>query len=202
MYCVGLTGSIASGKSTVATHFAALGIDVMSADKIARELVEPNQPALQQIIGHFGPSVLTPEGELNRRYLREHIINHPADRVWLEQCLHPLIRGRIQQAIQTCTSPYCIIEIPLLTDRTLYPYLNRVLLIEGVRESQITRLMKRDNSSREHAIAMLATTQADEQRRQAIADDKVINNGSLDALHEKINALHVRYLQISRSQTN
>ncbi len=195
MYCVGLTGSIASGKSTVAARFAALGMDVISADEIARALVKPGQPALQQIIDHFGTSVLTPTGELNRRYLREHILKHAADRVWLEQCLHPLIRECIQHAIQACKSPYCIIEIPLLTDRTLYPYLNRVLLVEGVRASQIARLMQRDHHSREQALAMLATTQADEPTRQAMADDRVLNDGSVDALHEKIDTLHAQYLR-------
>ena len=198
MYCVGLTGSIASGKSTIAAYFSALGIDVISADEIAKALVLPGQPALQQIIHHFGESVLTPEGELNRRHLREYIVKHPAERAWLEACLHPLIRQQIQHDVKACKSLYCIIEIPLLTDRALYPYLNRVLLVQGLREAQVTRLMKRDNQTREQSCAMLATTLRDEGKRQTIADDKIMNDGSVDALREKINALHVQYLQAAR----
>lgn len=198
MYCVGLTGSIASGKSTTASYFSALGVDVISADEIAKALVEPGQPALQDIIHHFGESVLTPTGELNRRNLRERIVKHPDERAWLEGCLHPLIRQQIERDISACKSPYCIIEIPLLTDRQHYPYLNRVLLIQGVREAQIQRLMARDNQTKEQAHAMLDTTHLDEDKRQAIADDKIINDGSAEALRAKIKAMHVRYLQMAQ----
>ena len=202
MYCVGLTGSIASGKSTVAACFAALGIDVISADAIAKALVKPGQPALQQIIHHFGEAILTPEGELNRRDLRERIVKQPVERAWLEACLHPLIRQQIQHDMNTCKPPYCIIEIPLLTDRSLYPYLNRVLLVQGIREAQITRLMGRDHQTREQAQAMLATTHNDEDKRQAIADDKIINDGSVDALREKVGTFHVQYLQAARDASS
>ena len=197
-YCIGLTGSIASGKSTVAACFAALGVDVISADAIAKALVEPGQPALQQIIEHFGEEVLTPQGELNRRDLRERIVKQPVERAWLEACLHQLSRQQIQHDIHQCKPPYCIIEIPLLTDRLHYPYLNRVLLVQGVRETQITRLIARDHQTREQACALLATTHQDEDKRQAIADDKIMNNGSMDALREKVSVLHAQYLNAMR----
>lgn len=197
-FCVGLTGSIASGKSTIATYFAQLGIDIINADHIAKALVQPGQPALHAIIKHFGATVLTSTGELNRAYLRELITNHPNQRTWLENLLHPLIRKQIQANIPFCTTPYCIIEIPLLTDKSAYPYLNRVLLVRADHELQIARIMTRDNSSREQAQAMLAATQADEDKRQAIADDTLINTGSIEALQQSVLMLHTRYTAESK----
>lgn len=196
MFCIGLTGTIASGKSTVAALFAKRGIDVINADHIAKMLVKRGQPALQQIIDHFGKSILTTEGELNRRHLRELIVNNTNKRIWLEELLHPLIRKQIQAEIDDCKSPYCIIEIPLLTDTTHYPYLNRVLLIQAHPEQQIMRLMTRDHSSREQACALLATTRADDIKRQAIANDILVNDGSLVSLREKVDTLHDEYLQL------
>jgi len=197
MYCIGLTGTIASGKSTVAAHFAKLGIDVINADHIARALVEPDQPAFQQILHHFGKSVLTADGNLNRRHLRELIVNHANERLWLENLLHPLIREQIQHDIGHCKSPYCVIEIPLLTDKSSYPYLNRVLLVTANAEQQVTRLMARDHSSREQASALLATTRADVDKRRAIADDVLINDGTVKALQNKVALLHRQYLKYS-----
>lgn len=195
MYCIGLTGSIASGKSTVAALFETLGIDVISADHIAKALVSTGQPALQQIINHFGTSVLTKEGELNRRYLREVIVTNAEDRLWLENLLHPLIREKIQQDIGHCKSRYCIIEIPLLTDKSIYPYLNRIVLVVADTETQITRIMSRDHCSREQACALLETTRADEDKRFAIADDIVVNDASIKTLQTQIEKLHANYLQ-------
>ena len=194
IYCIGLTGSIASGKSTVAAYFTQLGIDVISADDIARELVNRDQPALQQIIRHFGKSVLTKDGNLNRHHLRELIVNNAKDRLWLERLLHPRIREKIQQRIHQCKSPYCIIEIPLLIDKSDYPYLNRVILVLAEHEQQVTRIMARDHCSREQALAMLATTRADEDKRRGIADDVVVNDGALNTMKTQINTLHTQYL--------
>ena len=196
MYCIGLTGTIASGKSTVAALFATLGIDVINADHIAKALVNRDQPALQDIVNHFGKSVLRVNGELNRRHLRELIVNHPQERLWLEELLHPLIREQIQHSIGHCKSPYCIIEIPLLTDKSNYPYLNRILLVLADHEQQITRIMDRDHSTREQACAILATTFADENKRRLIADDVLVNDETVEALREKVNVLHAQYLSL------
>ena len=194
MYCIGLTGSIASGKSTVAAHFAQLGIDVISADHISRTLVNRDQPALQEITRHFGKSVLTQSGELNRRHLRELIINNANERVWLENLLHPLIREKIKQDIAHCKSAYCIIEIPLLTNKSVYPYLNRILLVLADPEQQITRIMARDHCSRDQASALLATTRADDDKRRLIADDIVVNDASMSLLQIQAEQLHAQYL--------
>ncbi len=194
MYCIGLTGTIASGKSTVASQFSGLGIDVISADLIAKKLTASDQPAFENIIKKFGPSVLAPTGELDRQHLRELIFNSTQDRSWLENLLHPLIREQIRHEIGRCQSPYCLIEIPLLTDKSDYPYLNRVLLVLADHEQQITRLGLRDNSSRQQTLAILKT-QADERTLRALANDVLMNDGSLDRLHEKIVQLHEQYLK-------
>ncbi len=194
MYCIGLTGSIGSGKSTVAKIFSQLGIDIISADHIAKALVEPGKPALEKIIQRFGPSIRLDNGELNRPHLRELIINHPDERVWLENLLHPLIRETIQQNIFDCKSPYCIIEIPLLTSTLNYPYLNRVLLILANPEQQVSRIQTRDLCSKEQASALLETTRTDDEKRLKIADDVMVNDGCVEVLQQQVLALHAKYL--------
>ncbi len=197
MFCIGLTGTIASGKTTVAARFASLGIDVIDADLLAHALVYRGMPAFMKIINHFGDSVLATNGELNRRHLRELIMNNADERAWLEGLLHPLIREQIQYDIAHCNSPYCIIEIPLLTDTSCYPYLNRVLLVLANTEQQISRLMARDHSSKEQACALLETTSAEDTKRLAIADDVLVNDGSVEALREKADLLHAQYLRLT-----
>lgn len=193
VYCVGLTGTIASGKSTVANCFSILGIDIISADAIAKSLTEKTQPAFQDIVHHFGHSILTPAGDLDRPKLRELIFKDPTERLWLEQQLHPLIKDEIKRQTETVTSPYCLIEIPLLTNRANYPYLNRVLFIEAHPTQQVTRCTARDNSAKQDTLAILAA-QPSTQQYLAIADDVLKNTGSLSALSNKVLALHKKYL--------
>ncbi len=193
MYCVGLTGTIASGKSAALTYFKTLGIDTLSADDIAKQLTRKDSPALTQICLHFGNKILTEKGDLNRRQLRNHIMNHPADRLWLENLLHPLIRQHIELNISQCLEPYCVIEIPLLNDRKTFPYLNRVLLITSEPQQQIDRLMARDNCSKTEALSLLEH-QKSNNNHATVADDILFNNGSIETFHNELNALHHRYL--------
>lgn len=197
MYCVGLTGSVASGKSTLSSFFKTQGIIIISADDIAKELTAANQPALRAIKNHFGPSIITPAGALNRAALREIIFNDPQQRLWLEQLLHPLIRDAIQMQANKADSPYCIIEIPLLTNKLDYPYLNRILLVLATPSQKIERLVERDNIKQELALNMLATQQDDLERKK-IADDVLINDGTLTELRKKMEALHHLYLSLSK----
>jgi len=187
-------GNIASGKSTVAAACKHLGITTISADQIAKELSAQGQPAQASMVAHFGDEIVTATGDLNRRLMRDIIFRDPAQRIWLEELLHPLIRLQIEQDIKNINSAYCLIEIPLLRDKAAYPYLNRILLVLAEREQQIIRLMNRDGSSREQALAILAT-QADEQSQRALADDIVFNNGSLGELELQVKALHEQYLK-------
>lgn len=194
MYCVGLTGTIASGKSLAIDYFHSKGIDTISADKIAKSLTQKGSPVLKRIIAHFGSDYLLTHGELDRRQLREHIIKHPNDKHWLEQLLHPLIRQDIESAIKGCKSPYCVIEIPLLLDRKPYPYLNRVLLITAERSVQIQRLMMRDQCTASEASAFI-DCQENNNTRRAIADDVIVNTGTVDVFYEQLEKLHLYYLK-------
>ena len=121
-YVIALTGTIASGKSTASDFFKQQGIDVISADIIARELTGKNTPALAAIVSHFGQSITTENNTLNRRVLRKKIMQHPDEKHWLEAYLHPQIRVAIEAALKHVTSPYAVVEIPLLTRREDFPY--------------------------------------------------------------------------------
>ena len=194
MFCVGLTGNIGSGKSVAAREFAALGADVVSADAISKALTAKGESAFDAIIKHFGPSVCTPSGELNRKHLRQIVFSKTKERIWLENLLHPLIRRELRLHLNRSKGPYCVMEIPLLNDRTSYPYLSRVLLILSTKEQQIERLTARDKSSEEEASAILAT-QAKEDTLRALADDVVLNTGSLLSFKDAISALNQLYLR-------
>ena len=115
-YTVALTGGIGSGKSTVADAFAQLGVKVIDADVIARQVVEPGTPALQAIVGHFGPQMIAPDGTLNRRLLREKIFAHVEEKAWLNALLHPLIQQETRRQMQAATSPYLLWVVPLLVE--------------------------------------------------------------------------------------
>ncbi|CAM2836451.1 dephospho-CoA kinase [Legionella steigerwaltii] len=198
VYCVGLTGDIASGKTTVAELFSKLGIEVIHADKISRELTQKNKAAYSKILEHYGRRVLKEDDELDRSKLREIIFSDHKEREWLEQLLHPLIRQEIKKRVDACITPYCIIEIPLLITKQTYPYINRTLLVCAPKETQISRLMQRDQSSKEQAQAILST-QPDINKRLENADDKIVNNMGIEQLTKRVNDLHYRYLQESKN---
>lgn len=194
MYCIGLTGNIASGKSTVITCFESLGIEIISADKIARQLTEPKTPAFDTISNYFGSSSLHSDGSLNRNFLRSVIFKNKEKRIWLENLLHPLIREKIYlQAINT-VSAYCVLEIPLLLNRNDYPYINRILVVLSDVKVQLNRVMQRDNCHLAQAQAILAT-QPNELERRKIADDLITNNTTLDVLKKQVAELHQVYLK-------
>ena len=183
--CIGLMGQIASGKSTVAAYFKELGINVISADEIARELTAKNNPAFDAILEHFGSSIQTANGDLDRKKLRALIFKNKAQRLWLENLLHPLIRHEIEARTKTVTSPYCIIEIPLLNDPNDYPYLQRILLVEADKDQQLARCIERDHCTEAEASAILST-QSGIKAQRVLASDVLINNGTLCQLKEKV----------------
>ncbi len=197
-YTVILTGTIASGKSTATDFFKTKGIDTISADIIARELTAPDTPALAAIAAHFGQTILTSSGALDRHSLRQTIVQHPDERRWLEAYLHPQIRVGIEEALKKTTSPYVLIEIPLLTRREDFPYLNHVLLIEIDEALQAERLMLRDNCSKKAALHMIHI-QPDKTIRRALADDIIQNDGNIEHFKKTLNTLHERYLKASQA---
>jgi dephospho-CoA kinase len=196
MYCIGLTGTVASGKSAAIKFFKSQGIETISADEIAKQLTQKNTPALKDIADYFGQYILDAQGELKRRELRCHILTNTKDRRWLEAYLHPKIRQQIEYDITQCKSPYCVIEIPLLLNRSHYPYLNRVLLITAPPKHQIERLMARDKCTEAEAVTLLEY-QEKTNHRAALADDIIENNDSIEQFNLKLAALHQQYLSAS-----
>lgn len=195
-YTVALTGGIGSGKSTVADAFSCLGINVIDADILARQVVEPGTPALAAITEHFGHHILTPEEALNRRELRERIFANPEEKAWLNALLHPLIQQETQRQLRQATSPYVLWVVPLLVENKLYERADRVLVVDVSRETQLLRTMQRDNVSREHAENILAA-QATREARLAVADDVINNNGTPDAIASDVARLHAHYLELA-----
>lgn len=200
MYVVAVTGGISSGKTTIANQFAALGIDVVDADVIARDVVEPGAPALAAIATNFGPDVITPDGQLDRRGLRERVFSDPNAKAWLNALLHPLIRQEMLRQCAAARSPYCLLVVPLLVENKLAGLANRVLVIDVDEATQIERTCRRDGVSAEQARAIIAA-QASRSERLAAADDVIDNhNGSQMAIKTRILALHETYLAFASQQ--
>ncbi|BEJ47801.1 dephospho-CoA kinase [Aeromonas dhakensis] len=200
MYVVAITGGIGSGKTTVANQFAELGIEVVDADIIAREVVEPGTPALAAIAAHFGANVIAPDGRLDRRQLRERVFTDPQAKGWLNALLHPLIRSEMQRQCAAARSPYCLLVVPLLVENRLTALANRVLVIDVDEATQIERTCRRDGVSREQAEAILAA-QASRTERLAAADDVLDNqNSTPEAIKSRIFALHETYLAFASQQ--
>jgi len=195
-YTVALTGGIASGKTLVSDEFAKLGVPVIDTDVIAHNLVEPGQPALKEIETVFGPNIIDRSGRLKRSELRSMIFTDPDKRKKLEAILHPKIRQVAAEAITKVTSAYCILVIPLLAEKGTYPYVDRVLVVDVDPETQISRLMTRDNSSRNQAEQALAS-QASREQRLRIADDVLDNSGSPEQASQVVAQLHQKYLKLA-----
>jgi len=196
IFTVVLTGGIASGKSAVSACFEKLGTPVVDTDIIAREVVEPGSPALERIAGELGAGFLDADGKLNRSKLRQAIFSDPDLKSRLESILHPLIGKEVLQQVKQLDSPYCIIVIPLYAESSTYAWIDRVLVVDVIEDTQIERVMARDGISRDQARAIL-NAQASRQDRLALADDILDNSGDLSELPEKVKALHEKYLSLA-----
>lgn len=190
---IGLTGGIASGKSTVANLFAALGATIVDTDLLSREVVAPGSPLLRQITDRFGMAVQDGDGSLNRQELRKRIFEDPEQRKWLEALLHPAIRKLTDERSAAATGPYVIVAIPLLVETGGASRFDRVLVVDCDPEVQLARLMARDGSTREEALRMLAA-QASREARLAVAHDVIRNDGDLTHLRDQVEELHRQYV--------
>jgi len=197
IYTIVLTGGIASGKSAVSDCFERLGAAVIDTDRIAREVVEPGQPALVRIAEEFGAEFLDQEGRLDRRRMRDAIFSDPEQKSRLEAILHPLIAGEVQRRITQLEAPYCILVIPLFAESSGYSWTDRVLVVDVSEETQIQRVMARDGINRKQAQAIL-DAQLGRTDRLALADDILDNSGSLAKLNGKVKALHKKYLELAQ----
>ncbi|OYY75267.1 MAG: dephospho-CoA kinase [Gammaproteobacteria bacterium 28-57-27] len=198
MLTIGLTGGIASGKSTVCKHFAALGVPIVDTDLIARELVQPGQPALAEIITHFGRQALHDDGQLNRPWLRQRIFSSDQERNTLNAILHPRIRAEARarlEALDGMPAPYALLVVPLLLESGEYaPLIDRVLVVDLDVDTQLERLMQRDGMDLAQAQAILRA-QATRAQRLAHADDIIDNSGSNENLRAAVIHLHQDYVQ-------
>jgi dephospho-CoA kinase len=194
---IGLTGGIASGKSTVAGLFAALGVPVIDTDQIARDVVIPGTALLERLVARFGEVLLTPAGELDRRALRTRIFADPADRAALEELMHPAIMAELQQRSQAAGGRYQILAIPLLVEHNLKASVERVLVVDCSEALQLRRVQVRDGVTLAEARAVLAA-QASRAARLAVADDVIVNEGDLAQVRQQVEALHIRYGTLAR----
>lgn len=198
-YTVALTGGIGSGKSTIANAFADRGVEVVDADVIARQVVEPGQPALHAIAEKFGHQILNADGSLNRSSLRQTIFSSPDDKLWLNNLLHPLIHQQTRRQLAAAKSLWCLWVVPLLVENNLHPLADRVLVVDVDPEIQLSRTMARDNISRDEANNILAA-QATREARLAVADDIIDNSGAPDRVMPLVAALDQRYRALAAAK--
>jgi dephospho-CoA kinase len=196
---IGLTGGIASGKSTVAQRFIDLGVPVIDADEAARAVVAPGTSGLAKVVERFGGGLIAANGELNRRALRDLIFIDSGARRDLEGILHPLIRAYMEKNAQMAVGPYVVMAIPLLIEGGSRDHVDRILVVDVDEAVQLQRMMARDGSTPEQARAILAS-QANRSARLAAADDVLLNSGSVTDLRQEVDRLHQRYLRLADTQ--
>lgn len=192
-YVVGLTGGIGSGKSAASACFETLGIDVVDADEVARDVVAKGTEGLKRIADHFGQGMLLEDGSLNRAALREQVFADPQQKTWLNNLLHPLIRARMVSQINQSTSPYCILSVPLLIENKLTSMCDLVVVVDCPEDMQLARAMKRDGST-EITIKNIMASQASREARLNAADEVLDNSTSLENLVTQVEQLHQKLL--------
>jgi dephospho-CoA kinase len=197
---IALTGGIASGKSTVAQLFMALGAQLIDTDQIARTVVATGTPALAQITARFGNKVLQADGALDRRQLRGIVFADATAKADLEAITHPAIRAEVARQSAAATGLYQLIAIPLLVETGTQSQYDRVLVVDCPVDAQLTRLMLRDGITRAAAEQMIAA-QASREERRSLADDIIENTGDIADLATQVEALHRSYLQLARTET-
>lgn len=193
---IALTGGIGSGKSVVTRLFAELGVTIIDTDVIARELATPNQLAYHEIIQHFGKTILQNNQEIDRKQLRDIIFSNSIEKIWLENLLHPLILQTAKEQIKQATSSYVLFVIPLLCESKLNWKYDRVLVIDCPEDLQIQRVIARDHIDITLAQKIL-NSQCSRQKRLALADDVIINEGNLDELKIAVLDLDKKYKTIA-----
>ncbi len=202
MLRVGLTGGIASGKSTVAELFAEKRVPVIDSDALARDVVLPGTPGLATLVEIFGERILNADKTLNRTALRKIVFNDSSARQQVEDILHPAIRELSEQQAtihENNNQPYCLFDIPLLVETGQQDRFDRVLIVDVSEEIQLARVIARDNSSREQALKIIRS-QASRLERLDAATDVIINNVMLTALADEIDFLHHKFISMATKQ--
>ena len=194
---IGLTGGIASGKTTTANIFKqSFNIDLIDADLVARSIVTPGSDNLEAIKEYFGTNIITTQGHLDRRQLREAIFSSPKKKMWLERLLHPAIKEKMKEHLSVVSSPYCLLVIPLLLESGWRDLCDRVLVIDVDENIQLLRTAYRDKIPMDQARKILLA-QASRQQRINIADEVISNNKSYPILLNEIKKINEKYLEIA-----
>ena len=197
MYVVGVTGGIGSGKTAATDFLARLGITIVDADQASRIVVEPGQPALHAIVDRFGERILQEDGTLNRRALRDIVFSNDQARRELEAITHPAIGNELRRQIQDSDSDYTVLVSPLLLEGRQKDMTHRVLVVDVPGEIQVARTVNRDQVPMEKVEAIMSA-QLSREERLARAHDVVTNDGPLERLHQQLEQLHQRYLELAR----
>jgi dephospho-CoA kinase len=201
-YVVGISGGIGSGKTTVTDLFATYGVEIIDADVIAREVVEPGTPALKSIVDKFGQSVLDYSsgvslGTLDRAKLRTLVFSDSETKSWLNKLLHPAIRQQMLLQTRQAKSAYCLLSVPLLVENKLYEQVDRVVIVDVDEQTQLHRTLLRDKTN-EQQIRAIMNAQATRPQRLSVADDIVDNKGKTVDLVNQVTRLHKKYLQLAK----
>jgi len=200
-FCVGLTGGIASGKSSAAALFEELGAAVVDTDAIAHELTRPGGAAMGEIRLAFGPSFVAADGSLERAKMRQVVFSDPDAKARLEGILHPLIREQARARILAAQQPYVIVVVPLLIETGAYrDLIQRVLVVDCGEEQQVARAMQR-SQLKESEVRSILAAQLPRAERLKGADDVIDNNGGMEALRMQVRKLHASYLSLAQTAT-
>ena len=195
---IGLTGGIGSGKSAAAALFKDIGVDLIDADDLARDSLSINSEGYKLFIEEFGDKYLDENKNINRELIRKLIFNDSDAKAKLESIIHPIVRSGIETFIKNKKSDYCIIVVPLIFETNSSKIYDRVLVIDCDVDVQISRTSKRDNQTKSD-IENIVNKQATREQRLSIADDVIVNNGSLDLLRNEVLKIHKKYLEIVKN---
>jgi dephospho-CoA kinase len=195
---IGLTGGIGSGKSAAAVLFKDIGVDLIDADDLARDSLNINSEGYKLFIKEFGDKYLNENKNINRELIRKLIFNDSDAKSKLENIIHPIVRSGIETFIKNKKSDYCIIVVPLIYETNSSKIYDRVLVIDCDVDVQISRTSKRDNQVKSD-IENIINKQATREQRLSIADDVIVNNGSLDLLRMEVLKIHKKYLEIVKN---
>tara|TARA_B100001769_G_C22048753_1_gene563730 strand:+ start:32 stop:634 length:603 start_codon:yes stop_codon:yes gene_type:complete len=194
---IGLTGGIASGKTTVSDYFENIGTQVIDADEISHDVTKPDGSAFKDIISSFGPDILDENGWINRKKMRSIIFDDVSKKKMLEKIIHPKVRKEMLKAINQSNDHYLIISVPLLVETGMNQMMDRTLVVDCSESTQIERLMDRDKITFDEAKSIMAN-QAIRSDRQRFADDLIVNekNVTLKELEKQVFDLHKRYSKL------
>ena len=195
---IGLTGGIGSGKSAAAALFKDIGVDLIDADDLARDSLNINSEGYKLFIDEFGDKYLDENKNINRELIRKLIFNDSDAKSKLENIIHPIVRSGIETFIKNKKSDYCIIVVPLIYETNSSKIYDRVLVIDCDVDVQISRTSKRDNQTKGD-VENIINKQASREQRLSIADDVIVNNGSLDLLRNEVLKIHKKYLEIVKN---